>query len=117
MLFDEDLPSSLWNYLNNCTRQQLFEGLTGALDHMEHYNGQSKFRAICQGFGFEPGEKDGSFKIPVIKPEPEPKEFPHVPAAYINAIADEGDKKEAITYLQKSWNEVCWLRNKLKSLA
>jgi hypothetical protein len=40
----------------------------------------------------------------------EPKEYPHVPAAYINAIADEGTKAEAIEWLQKTWNELCWVR-------
>lgn len=45
------------------------------------------------------------------QPEPvEPKEFPHVPAAYINAIAEEGDKREAIEFLQKTWNELCAIR-------
>jgi hypothetical protein len=28
----------------------------------------------------------------------------HVPAAFINAIAEEGTKAEAIEYLQKTWN-------------
>lgn len=31
--------------------------------------------------------------------------FPHVPAAFINAIAEEGTKDGAIRYLQKQWNE------------
>lgn len=39
--------------------------------------------------------------------------FPHVPAAFINAIAEEGTKEEAIEYLQKTWNELCYLRKEL----
>lgn len=35
---------------------------------------------------------------------------PHHQAAFINAIADEGDKKEAIKYLQETWNELCELK-------
>ena len=31
---------------------------------------------------------------------------PHTPAAFINAIAEEGSKKEAIEWLQKTWNEL-----------
>lgn len=38
---------------------------------------------------------------------------PHVPAAFINAIAEEGSKAEAIEYLQKEWNENCQLRRSL----
>jgi hypothetical protein len=38
---------------------------------------------------------------------------PHVPAAFINAIAEEGTKAEAIEYLQKTWNENCALRAQL----
>ncbi len=30
----------------------------------------------------------------------------HYPAAFINIIADEGTKAEAIQYLQKTWNEL-----------
>lgn len=37
-------------------------------------------------------------------------EYPHVNAAFINAIAEEGTKAEAITWLQKLWNENCALR-------
>lgn len=36
--------------------------------------------------------------------------FPHKPAAFINAIAEDGTKAEAIRYLQETWNEVCALR-------
>jgi hypothetical protein len=41
---------------------------------------------------------------------------PHVPAAFINAIAEEGTKDEAIFWLQKQWNECCALRAELKAL-
>jgi hypothetical protein len=37
-------------------------------------------------------------------------EYPHVPAAFINAIAEEGTKAEAVEWLQKQWNETCYLR-------
>lgn len=43
-------------------------------------------------------------------------EYPHVPAAFINNIAEEGTEEEAIKYLQETWNENCYLRNKLKVL-
>ena len=36
--------------------------------------------------------------------------YPHCPAAFINAIADEGTKVEAVQWLQKTWNECCALR-------
>lgn len=38
---------------------------------------------------------------------------PHRPAAFINAIAEEGDKAEAVKYLQEQWNENCQLREQL----
>lgn len=38
---------------------------------------------------------------------------PHVQAAFINAIADEGTKAEAIEWLQKTWNELCQVRDAL----
>ena len=38
---------------------------------------------------------------------------PHVPAAFINAIAEEGTKAEAIEYLQKTWNELCALKSRV----
>lgn len=41
------------------------------------------------------------------------EQYPHVPAAFINAIAEEGTKAEAIEWLQKTWNEVCALRQEL----
>lgn len=31
---------------------------------------------------------------------------PHVPAAFINCIADSGTKAEAVVYLQQTWNEL-----------
>jgi|GEM_PF-3690028 len=37
-------------------------------------------------------------------------DFPHVNAAFINALAEEGTRGELIEYLQKQWNETCWLR-------
>ena len=35
---------------------------------------------------------------------------PHVPAAFINAIREEGTKEEACDFLQDQWNEVVALR-------
>ena len=37
-------------------------------------------------------------------------DYPHVQAAHINAIAEEGTKADAIEYLQKCWNEKCYLK-------
>ena len=37
-------------------------------------------------------------------------EYPHVPAAFINSIREEGTKDEALDWLQKQWNETCYLR-------
>lgn len=45
----------------------------------------------------------------------EPVKYPHVPAAFINAIAEEGTKEEAVEWLQKTWNELCYVRNRLTS--
>lgn len=42
------------------------------------------------------------------------KEYPHVPAAFINSIADEGSKREAVEWLQRTWNELCALRGAVK---
>ncbi len=42
-------------------------------------------------------------------------EYPHVRAAFINAIAEEGTKAEAVAWLQKQWNETCALRAELKA--
>jgi flagellar biosynthesis/type III secretory pathway protein FliH len=41
---------------------------------------------------------------------------PHTPAAFINAIAEEGSKKEAIEWLQKTWNERCHLERENEAL-
>lgn len=38
-------------------------------------------------------------------------DYPHVPAAFINAIREEGTKAEACDWLQKTWNELCALRS------
>ena len=43
-------------------------------------------------------------------------DYPHVPAAFINAIAEGGTKAEAVEYLQKQWNEVCALRKALEEV-
>lgn len=40
----------------------------------------------------------------------------HYPAAFINAIAEEGTKEEAIRYLQSTWNELCELKEAHKQL-
>jgi hypothetical protein len=36
--------------------------------------------------------------------------YPQVTATFINAIAEEGTKAEAVEWLQKQWNETCALR-------
>ena len=41
-------------------------------------------------------------------------EAKHHPAAFINAIAEEGTKEEAIEWLQKTWNELCEVREALR---
>jgi len=41
---------------------------------------------------------------------------PHTPAAFINAIAEEGSKKEAVEWLQKTWNERCHLERENEAL-
>jgi hypothetical protein len=43
-------------------------------------------------------------------------DYPHVPAAFINAIAEEGTKEEAIRYLQEQWNETCALKKQIRKL-
>lgn len=40
----------------------------------------------------------------------EPKEFPHCPAAFINSLREERAKDEIADWLQKTWNELCWVR-------
>lgn len=42
---------------------------------------------------------------------------PNVRAAFINTIAEEGTKAEAIEFLQKQWNETCALRKTLRWIA
>lgn len=44
-------------------------------------------------------------------------EAPHVPAAFINAIAEEGTKQEAVEWLQKEWNENRRLTRELAQMA
>ena len=43
-------------------------------------------------------------------------EYSYVRAAFINAIAEEGTKEEAVSYLQKQWNENCALRAETERL-
>ena len=43
-------------------------------------------------------------------------EAPHVPAAFVNAIAEEGTKAEAVGWLQKQWNENCQQRSRIARL-
>ena len=45
------------------------------------------------------------------------KDASHVPAAFINAIAEEGTKAEAVEWLQKLWNENCALREECAKAA
>lgn len=47
---------------------------------------------------------------------PSRNDAPHVPAAFINAIAEEGTKAEAIEWLQKTWNELCRAESELRAL-
>jgi hypothetical protein len=42
--------------------------------------------------------------------------YPHVTAAFINAIAEEGTKAEAVSFLQEQWNETCALRAALRMI-
>ena len=39
--------------------------------------------------------------------------YPHVNAAHINALAEEGTREELIEWLQKQWDEICVLRKAL----
>lgn len=41
---------------------------------------------------------------------------PHVPAAFINALAEEGTKDEAIEFLQQTWNELMALQDAVRNL-
>jgi hypothetical protein len=36
------------------------------------------------------------------------------PAAFINAIADEGSKTEAVQFLQRTWDELCEIKETLR---
>lgn len=40
----------------------------------------------------------------------------HHPASFINIIAEDGTKEEAIHYLQETWNELCEARKTIKEL-
>lgn len=44
------------------------------------------------------------------------REYPHRPAAFINAIAEEGTKAEAVEWLQKTWNELCAIRDEYQQV-
>ena len=44
------------------------------------------------------------------------QDTPHVPAAFINVIAEEGTKDEAIRWLQKTWNDYCAVKEELTAL-
>jgi hypothetical protein len=44
------------------------------------------------------------------------KDWPHVQAAFINAIREEGTVADACDFLQKQWNETCALRRFLRNL-
>lgn len=41
---------------------------------------------------------------------------PHVPAAFINALREEGTKEEVCNFLQEQWNETCALHKQNKAL-
>jgi zona occludens toxin (predicted ATPase) len=41
---------------------------------------------------------------------------PHVPAAFINVIREEGTKAEACDFLQKQWNETFMLKARIAEL-
>lgn len=43
-------------------------------------------------------------------------DYPHVQAAFINAIREEGTKNEACDWLQKEWNKSCALSARVKEL-
>lgn len=42
--------------------------------------------------------------------------YPHVPAAFINVLAEGSTKTELIQYLQEQWNETCFLKRKVFDL-
>jgi hypothetical protein len=41
---------------------------------------------------------------------------PHCPAAFINAIHDDGTKEEAVKFLQETWNELVQARTELRRM-
>jgi hypothetical protein len=43
-------------------------------------------------------------------------DYPHVQAAFINAIRDEGNKDEACDALQKEWNRACAIEAEIERL-
>jgi len=50
-----------------------------------------------------------------LKEDGDPDEYPHCQAAFVNALAEEGRRKELVQYLQKGWDEICFLRKKLRA--
>lgn len=40
--------------------------------------------------------------------------YPHVPAAFINALREESSKQELAEYLQTEWNIACALRKQIR---
>ena len=40
--------------------------------------------------------------------------YPTRPAAFINALYEEGTKSEAIQFLQETWNELCYVKDQLR---
>lgn len=46
----------------------------------------------------------------------QPEQYPHQPAAFINVIAEEGSKAEAIQHLQLTWNELSFVRKERNAL-
>lgn len=42
--------------------------------------------------------------------------YPHVQAAFINAITEEGTHEDACKYLQEQWNEASYLRQALRQI-
>lgn len=43
--------------------------------------------------------------------------YPHVQAAFINSIREEGTRQQACNYLQEQWNETVFLHGKVKTQA
>jgi hypothetical protein len=42
--------------------------------------------------------------------------YPHVNAAFINALSEEGTKEQVLRFLQDQWNETVYLKKKLNAL-